>query len=57
MGGHYILRITAMSALNGQIISARLMNLGTKQGQLRFLVLPQGMPVFGNEEGVLGIIV
>ena len=55
MGGRYILR-TAMSALNGQIISARLMNLGTKQGQLSFLVLPQGMPVFGNEEGVLGII-
>ena len=42
VGGRYILRITAMSALNGQIISARLMNLGTKQGQLSFLVLPQG---------------
>ena len=33
VGGRSILRITAMSASNGQIISARLRNLGTKQGQ------------------------
>ena len=54
MGGRSILRITAMSALNGQIISARLEF--RNQTRAAFLVLPQGMPVFGNEEGVLGII-